>query len=87
MTAALTLIWNLAVHVWLTSKLVSSISRKSLRSYVSSEQFAEDRRMIELLREARAFAEEHGLPIAIKAAYGGGGRGLKVVENLEATLR
>lgn len=33
--------------------------------------------------EIVAFATAHGLPIAIKAAFGGGGRGLKVARTLE----
>ncbi|MFE5854384.1 biotin carboxylase N-terminal domain-containing protein [Streptomyces sp. NPDC056500] len=33
--------------------------------------------------EVVAFAQENGLPIAIKAAFGGGGRGLKVARTLE----
>ncbi len=33
--------------------------------------------------EVIAFAEEFGLPIAIKAAFGGGGRGIKVVRKIE----
>ncbi|RZG82655.1 acetyl/propionyl/methylcrotonyl-CoA carboxylase subunit alpha [Acinetobacter venetianus] len=37
--------------------------------------------------EAIEFAKAYGLPIAIKAAYGGGGRGLKVVWHLEDVAR
>jgi len=33
--------------------------------------------------EVLAFAKEYGLPVAIKAAFGGGGRGLKVARTME----
>ena len=38
---------------------------------------------VETADEVVAFAEEFGLPVAIKAAYGGGGRGLKVARTIE----
>ncbi|MCC2030149.1 ATP-grasp domain-containing protein [Microbacterium sp. YMB-B2] len=38
---------------------------------------------VETADEVVAFAKEYGLPIAIKAAYGGGGRGLKVARELD----
>jgi acetyl-CoA/propionyl-CoA carboxylase biotin carboxyl carrier protein len=33
--------------------------------------------------EVMAFAQQYGLPVAIKAAFGGGGRGLKIARTLE----
>jgi len=38
---------------------------------------------VETAEEIQEFARTHGLPIAIKAAFGGGGRGLKVARTIE----
>ncbi|KAK0092799.1 hypothetical protein PV326_000566 [Microctonus aethiopoides] len=34
-------------------------------------------------QEAMAFCQKHGLPVIFKAAYGGGGRGMRVVREME----
>ena len=31
--------------------------------------------------EIRKFIESHGLPVIVKAAYGGGGRGMRIIRN------
>lgn len=35
------------------------------------------------VEEAIAFAEQYGTPIILKAAYGGGGRGMRRVDKIE----
>lgn len=37
------------------------------------------------LREAQVFAQTYGFPIIFKAAYGGGGRGMRVVREYEVS--
>uniref|UniRef100_A0A8C3A3N8 pyruvate carboxylase n=1 Tax=Cyclopterus lumpus TaxID=8103 RepID=A0A8C3A3N8_CYCLU len=42
---------------------------------------------ISCLQDAQVFAETYGLPIIFKAAYGGGGRGMRVVREYEVSRR
>ncbi|KAK3093492.1 hypothetical protein FSP39_016408 [Pinctada imbricata] len=38
---------------------------------------------VEDVEQARYFCEQYGLPVIFKAAYGGGGRGMRIVRNME----
>ena len=37
------------------------------------------------VQEALEFCKEHGMPVIFKAAYGGGGRGMRKVNNIEVS--
>ena len=36
-------------------------------------------------QEVEVFCEQHGFPIILKAAYGGGGRGMRVVRSMDVS--
>lgn len=38
------------------------------------------------IEDAATFVKAHGLPIILKAAYGGGGRGMRVVRNMDVSI-
>lgn len=40
---------------------------------------------ITCLQDAQAFSQTYGFPIIFKAAYGGGGRGMRVVREYEVS--
>ncbi|MER7556997.1 biotin carboxylase N-terminal domain-containing protein [Nocardioides sp. NPDC126508] len=64
-------------------KLGDKITARRIAQSVGAPLVAGTDRPLESAEEAVAFAREHGLPIAIKAAFGGGGRGLKVARELD----
>lgn len=63
--------------------LGDKVSARQLALRVGAPLVAGTAEPVKDVAEIHAFANQHGLPIAIKAAYGGGGRGLKVVWQMD----
>jgi len=63
--------------------LGDKVAARHLASEVGAPQVPGTADPVQGPDEVLAFAAEHGLPVAIKAAFGGGGRGLKVARTME----
>ena len=63
--------------------LGDKVSARKIAAKAGAPLVAGTKDPVETAEEVVAFAQEHGLPVAIKAAFGGGGRGLKVARTLE----
>jgi acetyl-CoA/propionyl-CoA carboxylase biotin carboxyl carrier protein len=63
--------------------LGDKVSARKIAAEVGAPLVAGTIDPVDTPEEIIAFAKEHGLPVAIKAAHGGGGRGLKVAHTLE----
>lgn len=65
------------------SALGDKVSARRIAAAAGAPLVAGTKDPVESADEVVDFAREHGLPVAIKAAFGGGGRGLKVARTLE----
>ena len=65
------------------SALGDKVSARRIAAKVGAPLVAGTKNPVSGHEEVTAFAKEHGLPVAIKAAFGGGGRGLKVAHTME----
>ena len=63
--------------------LGDKVSARKIAAKVGAPLVAGTPDPVESASEVIAFAKEYGLPVAIKAAHGGGGRGLKVARTIE----
>ena len=63
--------------------LGDKVSARKIAAEVGAPLVAGTIDPVETPEEIVAFAKEYGLPVAIKAAHGGGGRGLKVARTME----
>lgn len=64
-------------------KLGDKVTARNIATKVNAPMAPGTKEPVKEAAEVVAFAEEYGLPIAIKAAFGGGGRGMKVAYQLD----
>lgn len=62
--------------------LGDKVSARKIAAKVGAPLVAGTADPVESSAEVITFAQQHGLPVAIKAAHGGGGRGLKVAQTV-----
>ena len=65
------------------SALCDKVSARRIAAKAGAPLVAGTKDPVSGHEEVITFAKEHGLPVAIKAAFGGGGRGLKVAHTIE----
>lgn len=65
------------------ARLGDKVEARRIAEKVSAPMAPGTKEPVSSADEVVAFAEEHGLPVAIKAAYGGGGRGMKVAHTMD----
>ena len=63
--------------------LGDKVSARKIAAKAGAPLVAGTKDPVDNAEEIIAFAKEHGLPVAIKAAHGGGGRGLKIAHTFE----
>ena len=64
-------------------KLGDKVTARQIARDVDAPMTPGTKNPVTSAEEVQAFAEEHGLPVAVKASFGGGGRGMKVAYTME----
>lgn len=65
------------------SALGDKVTARNIATKVNAPLTPGTKEPVKDAAEIQAFAAEHGLPVAVKAAFGGGGRGMKVAYTME----
>ena len=64
-------------------RLGDKVTARQIAAMVDAPMTPGTKHPVSSAAEVEEFAKEHGLPVAVKASFGGGGRGMKVAYTME----